>query len=173
MSARSEGRDPYRGTPKIDVRASLCEGPHAEQAKAVGPDHVHHQHDKDGGRNQCETQVTLFVAEVHKVHDAKTRLNQSYRQHAHEQLGTLGVLVGEGDLHSKQGKDDEVHDDVSFQIVFHVSRRAHRVLSRSSLSSNIQQIDHRHHEHPDQIYKVPVQRPGFEIVGVVASPPVP
>ena len=82
----------------------LNNGPHVEQAKAIGPDHVHHQHHEDGGRDQGETQVTLLVPEVHEVHDRKARLNEGYRQHTHEQLGGMRILIGECHLHTRRGQ---------------------------------------------------------------------
>src|SRR6266849_10546864 len=41
--------------------------------------------------------------------------------------------------------------------------------SAAALARDIQQIDKRHHEHPDQIHKVPVQHRDLQMVGVVTS----
>src|SRR5215469_18575576 len=39
----------------------------------------------------------------------------------------------------------------------------------SKLMSNVEKVDHRDNEHPNQVDEVPVQRPDFDVVGVIAA----
>jgi hypothetical protein len=63
-SRKKRFHDAQPGTKYQDSRNStpslLGERAHVEKPKAIGPDHVHHEHDEDGAGNERKFQVALF-----------------------------------------------------------------------------------------------------------------
>src|SRR4249920_3275588 len=86
----------------------LLRGVHAQEAETVGPDHVHHQENEDGGRDQGEEEAATFLSKMHEIHEAETGTAQCEAEENGNKEAGGKVLKGKEDFHEKNGQQDKV-----------------------------------------------------------------
>src|SRR6266404_5675331 len=102
---------------------------HSQQSEAVRPKHVHHQQNKDSGRNQRQEQAAALLSKMHEIHDGERPATNRQRKQDRKKRASRKVLVGQKDFHGGNTQQNKIHRQIFGDDVFRGSGRGHGFLS--------------------------------------------
>jgi len=111
---------------------------------------------------------------MHEEQHRQPCLDDGDHQHAGEHLRSVKVLIGNDELHACESKQANIDDQVfpdSVALVPFRGCRCHSILPPSVLDlvAEVQKIDQRYDEHPNQIHEMPVKAEYLDIIGIVTA----
>src|SRR5208283_2213231 len=111
---------------------------------------------------------------MHEEQHRQPCLDDGDHQHAGEHLRSVKVLIGNDELHACESKQANIDDQVfpdSVALVPFRGCRCHSILPPSVLDlvAEVQKIDQRYDEHPNQIYEVPIKAQNLDVIRLVAA----
>jgi hypothetical protein len=140
-----------------------------DQAKTVGPSILHRQQDKNCEDHNKQQKAPLFRPKVHEEQNCQTRLDTGDYQHSREHLRRVNILIGNDELQARESQQANIDRHVfTIPITFVLFCGCHKY-SAFHLVAEIQEINERYHEHPDQIHEVPVKADNLQVIGFVAA----
>ena len=94
------------------------------------------------------------------------------RQHAREHLRCVNVLIGNDELQACQSQQADIDDQIlPDSVTLVLFRCCHSILLPSFLDlvGEVQKVDQRYDEHPNQIHEVPVKAQNLDVIRIVAA----
>src|SRR6266576_4518594 len=79
------------------------------------------------------------------------------------------MLIGNDELQARQSQQAKVDDQVLRDSITLALGNRHSILLPGDLVREIQKVDERYDEHPNQIHEVPVKAQNLDIIGNVTS----
>src|SRR5271156_1585831 len=97
---------------------------------------------------------------MHEEQFCQPRLDDGDRQHAPEHLRCVNVLIGNDELQACQGQQTNIDENVlpnSISLVHLPCCHSILLPCFFDLVRQVQKVDQRYDEHPNQIHEVPVK----------------
>src|SRR5947208_7514449 len=109
---------------------------------------------------------------MHKEQERQSGLHDLHYHHAYKHLRRVDILIGNDELKPCKGQYAKVDDQVfpnSTTLMFFGGSHSHMLQPRSISVGQVQKIDQRHHEHPNDINEVPIKAKDFKVMGFLAA----
>src|SRR5882724_4306042 len=109
---------------------------------------------------------------MHEEHHCQASLDDCNGQHAQKHMRRVNMLIGNDELQARQSQQANINDQVVLDSITLALGSWHSIPLPVDLVREIQKVDERYDEHPDQIHEVPVKAQNLDIIGIVASAPI-